>query len=219
MRLRRKGGPDPTRDPAPPEPTAGPSPPPPRVAPNRSAPRGLWYLYGVNRALAASLIAVALGGAFALWLGSGVPARGPVPEQEALPPPTPPAPDVAAEPIPTTATLVIRLTAEDGSAVPAEAQAGYERFGVKRLRPPGSDGAYRFTDAPVGRLAVLAETPGRRTARATVTLVAGVPGEVILVVPVGEPGEAAPGGMAGGDGGGGGAVPDKGAGPAPEGPR
>ncbi len=174
----------------------------------------------MNRVLAATLIAAAVGGAFALWLGSGgPPARAPTPEQDVLPPPTPPAPRVAAEPVPTSATLIIRLRVADGSEVPIEAQAGYERFGVRRLRPPGADGTYRFTDVPVGPLAVLAETPGRKAVRATVTLVAGVPGEVILVLPAGEPGEALPGGMVGGGGGGGGAAPGKTAEPAPGGAR
>ncbi len=150
---------------------------------------GLWYLYGVNRVVAATLIALAAGGGFALWLASGgPPVRGPTPEQDAAPAPASSNPRVPVEALPTTGTLVVRLVVSDGSAVPPEARAGYERFGARRLRPAGADGTYRFTDVPVGPLEIVAETPGRKPARAPFHLVPGVPGETILVLPA--PGSA-----------------------------
>ena len=116
-----------------------------------------------------------------LWLGGGAPPRPPTPEPDPTPPAIPSGPP--RPPPPTTATLVIRVKMSDGSAVPAGAKAGYQRpGGPLKLRPPSPDGTFRFSDAPVGYLDVVAEANGYRTAKNTVNLDPGVPTETVLTL-------------------------------------
>ena len=117
-----------------------------------------------------------------LWFSLGqTPTRPPTPEVEpapAQPPPLPPRP-----PPPTTGTLVIRLKMSDGSEVPAGAKAGYQRLGGPlRMRAPSPDGTFRFSDAPVGPLEVVAEAKGWRPAKTIVNLDPGVPAETVLTL-------------------------------------
>ncbi len=171
------------RPPPPPAPAAPTLP----DAPPLPGPCVLWYLYGVNRVLAASLIALAAGGAFTIWLFSGGPPCAAPPRSRTRSPPRAGAPDRE------------RTGPHDGDPGPPGARGGRVRGAPRRprglravrrarLRPPGADGTYRFTDVPVGPLEVLAETPGRKAARATVTLVPGVAAEMILELPAPEPG-------------------------------
>jgi hypothetical protein len=125
------------------------------------------------------LIALAAAGLW-LWLG-GTPTRPPTPEPEPRPPPAPYLPP--RPPPPTTGTLVIRLKMDDGTEVPAGAKAGYQRpGGPLRMRAPSPDGTFRFSDAPVGTLDIVAEANGYRTAKNTVNLDPGIPTETILTL-------------------------------------
>lgn len=139
------------------------------------------------RVLPALLAATVAGLAVWLWLGEGgtPPPRVAAPEADAIPA-SPPPPEGPPRVVPTTGTLVIRVTTEDGTAIPAGAKAGYTRpGGASRLRGPGPDGTIRFTDAPVGELDLIAEAEGYKRGTARVVIVPGVAAEaVVSVAPV-----------------------------------
>ena len=80
-----------------------------------------------------------------------------------------------------TGTLVIRVTAPDGS-VPDGAEVGYAWRGHTRLLYAGEDGRRAFADAPLGDLMIVARAVGYEEARSLRSLIAGVPTEVHLVV-------------------------------------
>ena len=134
-----------------------------------------WILVFV---LAAGLAAIA----YAL-LGASEPRRPrPLPEQEEAPEPSTLVRDT---PIPTpaaTGTLVVRVRVPEGAELPKKAEAGYRRFGQKRLRPVGSDGTFRFSDVPVGTVDAIAEVEGYESDTVTVTLVSGMPAEALIVL-------------------------------------
>jgi hypothetical protein len=116
-------------------------------------------------------------------LGRSEPRRPrPIAEQEEAPEPSPALPN---DPIPTpaaTGTLVVRLSLPEGTELPAKAEAGYRRFGQKRLRPIGADGTFRFSDVPVGTLEAIAEVEGYQAEPVTVTLVPGMPAEALILL-------------------------------------
>ena len=128
--------------------------------------------------LAAGLAAIA----YAL-LGRGEPRRPrPLPDQEAAPEPTT---ALVETPIPapsTFGTLVVRLRLPEGRELPANATAGYRRYGVNRLRPAAADGTYRFSDAPIDTIDAIAEVEGYESDPVTVTLVSGTPTEAVIVL-------------------------------------
>ena len=128
--------------------------------------------------LAAGLAAIA----YAV-LGGSEPRRiRPLPEQEEAPDPQT---LIKSAPIPApaaTGTLVIRLLVPEGKELPGKAQAGYRRFGQSRLRPPGADGTFRFSDAPVGSIEAIAEVEGYEADAVTVILVSGLPTEAVIVL-------------------------------------
>ena len=80
--------------------------------------------------------------------------------------PEEPAPAVATPPptrkvpMPTTGTLVIRVMTPDSMPLPPGTRAGYVERDVRRLRPAASDGTFRFSDAPLGRVEVVAQAEG-----------------------------------------------------------
>lgn len=121
-------------------------------------------------------------------LGRGEPRRPrPIAEQEEAPEPGPALPN---DPIPTpaaTGTLVVRLSVPDGKELPAKAEAGYRRFGQKRLRPIGADGTFRFSDVAVGTLEAIAEVEGYEAEPVTVTLVPGMPAEALILLKAAAP--------------------------------
>ena len=80
-----------------------------------------------------------------------------------------------------TGTLMVRVTAPDGS-VPPGAEVGYAWRGQTRWLYAGEDGRRAFADAPLGRLMVVARAEGYEEARTPRELLAGVPSEVHLVI-------------------------------------
>ena len=120
------------------------------------------------------LLVLLLAGGLWVWLGSR-PARPPAPDEEGAAAPTPA--EAPLPPAPVTGSLLIRVRTSDGTPLPAGTEAGYQRFGSLRLRPPGKDGTFPFSDAPVGRLEVTAKAPGWSAEMVVVTLVTGVPAE------------------------------------------
>ena len=80
-----------------------------------------------------------------------------------------------------TTTLVVRVTAPDGS-VPEGAEVGYARRGRTRWLYAGEDGRRAFADAPLGAVMVVARATGYEEARTPRELLAGVPTEVHLIV-------------------------------------
>ena len=128
--------------------------------------------------LAAGLAAIA----YAVLGGSEPRRPRPLPEQEEAPEPSNSVHDT---PIPTpsaTGTLVVRLRLPEGKELPSKAEAGYRRFGQKRVRSPGSDGTFRFSDVPVGIVEAIAEVEGYESDTVTVTLVSGMPAEALIVL-------------------------------------
>jgi hypothetical protein len=80
-----------------------------------------------------------------------------------------------------TGTLVVRVRAPDGS-VPPGAEVGYVQDGERRLALADAVGKATFSDAPVGRLQVVARAPGFQEASQTRELMAGIQLEVLLFV-------------------------------------
>jgi hypothetical protein len=135
------------------------------------------------RPVPAILVALVLGGVAWLWIGKpgAPPPAAPSPELDR--PPPPPASEIRTRPPATTGTLVIRVSPSDGKDLPEAARAGYAKYGgPPRMRTRGSDGSFRFTDAPVGPVEVMADVPGYREAKGQVVVQAGVPSETVLVV-------------------------------------
>ena len=130
------------------------------------------------------LVLVACGAGY-LWLGEpgAPPPTAPSPEVDRPPPPPPPS-ETRTRPLATTGTLRIRVSTEDGKDLPADARAGYAKYGgPPRMRSHDGDGTFLFTDAPVGEIEVIAEAKGYRETRQRVVVQPGVPAETVLVVP------------------------------------
>jgi hypothetical protein len=85
-------------------------------------------------------------------------------------------------PTPTTGTLIIRVRTPDAVPLPAGARAGYVAGTVRRLRPAAADGTFRFSDAPLGKLEVVAEAEGYRAGSTVAVVQALVPAEVLVTL-------------------------------------
>jgi hypothetical protein len=96
--------------------------------------------------------------------------------------PVPVAPPERASPTPTTGTLIIRVRTPDSMALPSDTKAGYVDGGERRLRPAARDGTFRFSDAPLGRIEVVATAEGYRDGTSVAVVQALVPTEVLVTL-------------------------------------
>jgi hypothetical protein len=85
-------------------------------------------------------------------------------------------------PLPTTGTLVIRVRTPDAVPLPANTRAGYVDAGQRRLRAVASDGTFRFSDAPLGKLEIVAEAEGYRPGSGVAVVQPLVPAEIVVTL-------------------------------------
>ena len=82
----------------------------------------------------------------------------------------------------TTGTLRITVR-QDGGPAPEGTKAGYRLLsGGGRMKPVNDLGEVRFTDAPLGKLTVVAESPKGREAEQARFLTSGIPLDIVLVL-------------------------------------
>ncbi len=118
--------------------------------------------------------------AYGVWtlLGDG----GDHPAQQLGEPEAPaPAPATGPRPVPRTVTLVLTVRTE-ASTIPQGTVAGYRWGGDDRVRPVDGRGRVTFTDAPTGKLSVIARAPGYEETVQERYLTGGVPTDAILVL-------------------------------------
>ena len=101
-------------------------------------------------------------------------------ETTGTPPPRPPEPDRV--PNSTRGTLIIRVRTPDSMPLPPGTRAGYVEGLERRMRPPAGDGTFRFTDAPVGKLDVIAEAEGYRPGTSVAIVTPQVPTEISVTL-------------------------------------
>jgi len=109
------------------------------------------------RLLIVLVVTCALAWGLLRLLGDEGAPTSPVPEEA-----RPPEPAAAAGPtheIPTTVTLVLTVQTEGGN-IPQKTRAGYRYAGDDRLRTVDRQGRVMFTDAPTGRVTLVARAPG-----------------------------------------------------------
>ena len=142
----------------------------------------------MRRVLLVLVLAVGLAAIAYALLGGGEPRRRrPLPEQEEAPEPIAPTTSAPIPPAAATAPLVIRVKVPGDRALPAATQAGYRRFGNRRVRPPATDGTFRFSDAPVGALELVVEAEGFRADPVTIQVESNQTNEAVLVLEALEP--------------------------------
>jgi hypothetical protein len=136
----------------------------------------------VSRALRIG-VPLALVMAAGLWvlLSPNVPPVEPPPPAPVTPEPPPPRPAVV------TGTLVVRVRTADGSAVPAEAVAGYVEGRDRRVRAVSAEGTVRYSDVRLDRgeqtrVEAVAEAPGFFSGSAEVRVSPNVPAEAIVTL-------------------------------------
>ena len=83
---------------------------------------------------------------------------------------------------------MIRVKVPGDRAMPAGTQAGYRRFGNRRVRPPATDGTFRFSDAPIGALDLVVEAEGYRAGPVTIRVEPNQTNEAVVVLEALEPG-------------------------------
>lgn len=128
--------------------------------------------------LAAGIAAIA----YALLGGRDDRRPRPLPEQEEAPEPVAPTPSAPIPPTATTAPLVIRVKVPGDRALPPGTQAGYRRFGNRRLRPAAADGTFRFSDAPTGSIELIVEAEGYRADPVAVEVEPNQTNEAVVVL-------------------------------------
>jgi len=139
----------------------------------------------VRRILLVLVLAVGLAALAYALLGGREPRRPrPLPEQEEAPEPPPPVTSAPIPPAASTAPLVIRVKVPGDRALPVGVQAGYRRFGNRRLRPPATDGTFRFSDAPSGTLELVVEAEGYRADPVSIEVEPNQTNEAVIVLEV-----------------------------------
>ena len=125
---------------------------------------------------------LACGAAAALWFGI-LDRPAPVSGPEAVEAPAGGAsqPEVAVRE-PKRGTLVVRVRTEDGSPLPPGTQAGYLVGRMERVRSAADDGTFRFADAPLGDVELIAKADGYRLGSGRARVVAGLSTEAVVVL-------------------------------------
>ena len=85
-------------------------------------------------------------------------------------------------PMPTTGTLIIRVRTPDATPLPHDTRAGYLTGSDRRMRPAAGDGTFRFSDAPLGRIEVVATADGYREGTGVAMVQPLVPAEVLVTL-------------------------------------
>ena len=80
------------------------------------------------------------------------------------------------------AVLVIRVRTQEGGPAPEGTQAGYLVGRMERVKGAAPDGTFRFADAPVGELELIAKADGYELGSGRVRVVSGVPNEAIVTL-------------------------------------
>ncbi len=137
----------------------------------------------MRRLLLALVLAVGVAAVAYALVGGGEARRPrPLPEQEEAPEPPSSVPTAPIPPSAATAPLVIRVRVPGDGALPAGMQAGYRRFGNRRVRPAAADGTFRFSDAPIGAIDLVVEAEGYRAAPATIQVEPNQTNEAVVVL-------------------------------------
>ncbi len=126
------------------------------------------------------LLALTITLAYGIWTLLGDDGEAPVAAPEELPAEAPTETQGGA-PVPQTVTLVL-IVRTAASTIPQGTVAGYTWGGDDRLRPVDKTGRVMFTDAPTGKVTLLARAPGYETVRQERYLTGGVPTDAILTL-------------------------------------